>query len=173
MKTYANDTPNYTKTHLILKTTLHVRCSLPGKTRWSRDARDHRYIYYVAVASFLFFSKSLPLSRGKYVFELITVIKVIFFTEIQNCKNNWKLLTLLRVIYIKGHNLLSYFLFGKKSEKCFILLPAFYLKLCGSYRSEFWHLRRKLAVIFSKWLFFQIFLVISWVTLSGKMQVKE
>ena len=37
VKTYANDTPNYTKTHLILKTTLHVRCSLPGKTRWSRD----------------------------------------------------------------------------------------------------------------------------------------
>ena len=129
MKTYANDTPNYTKTHLILKTTLHVRCSLPGKTRWSRDARDHRYIYYVAVASFLFFSKSLPLSRGKYVFELITVIKVIFFTEIQNCKNNWKLLTLLRVIYIKGHNLLSYFLFGKKFHKCFILLPAFYLNI--------------------------------------------
>ena len=32
------------------------------------------------------------------------------------------------------------------------------------YRSMFWHLRRKLAVIFSKWLFFQNSLVISWVT---------
>ena len=33
-----------------------------------------------------------------------------------------------------------------------------------SYRSEFFHLRRKSAVIFSKWLFFQNSLVISWAT---------
>ena len=32
------------------------------------------------------------------------------------------------------------------------------------HRSEFWHLRRKPAVIFSKWLFFQKSLVISWGT---------
>ena len=31
------------------------------------------------------------------------------------------------MISIKGHNLLSYFLFSKKFRKCFILLPAFYL----------------------------------------------
>ncbi len=31
-----------------------------------------------------------------------------------------------------------------------------------SYRSDFWHLRRKSVVIFSKWMFFQNSLVISW-----------
>ena len=31
-------------------------------------------------------------------------------------------------------------------------------------RSEFWHLRRKSAVIFSKWLFWQNSLIISWTT---------
>ena len=39
-------------------------------------------------------------------------------------------------------------------------------------RSEFWHLRRKPAVIVPKWLFFQNYLVISWATGSGKMQIK-
>ena len=32
-----------------------------------------------------------------------------------------------------------------------------------SHRSELWHLRRKSAVIFSKWLFFQNSLMISWI----------
>ena len=41
------------------------------------------------------------------------------------------------------------------------------------YRSMFWHLRRKPALLFSKWLFFQNSLVISLATYSGKMQVKE
>ena len=41
------------------------------------------------------------------------------------------------------------------------------------YRSKFWHLRRKLAVIFLKWLFFENSLVISWATWPVKMQVKE
>ena len=35
-----------------------------------------------------------------------------------------------------------------------------------SYRSEFWHLRRKSAVVFLKWLFFQNSLAISWVELE-------
>ena len=38
-------------------------------------------------------------------------------------------------------------------------------------RSRFWHLRRKPSVIFSKWLFFQNSLVISWP--QGNMQVKN
>ena len=42
-----------------------------------------------------------------------------------------------------------------------------------SYRSEFWHLRRKPALLFSKWPFFQNSLIIPWATQSGKMQVKE
>ena len=42
-----------------------------------------------------------------------------------------------------------------------------------SRRSQFWHLRRKTAVIFSKLQFFQNSLVISWATSSGNMQMKK
>ena len=41
-----------------------------------------------------------------------------------------------------------------------------------SYQSEFWHLRRK-PVIFSKWLFFQNFVVISLAKQLGNMQMKK
>ena len=41
------------------------------------------------------------------------------------------------------------------------------------HRCEFWHLWRKPAIIFSKWLFFKKSLVISWFTQSSKMQVKR
>ena len=41
------------------------------------------------------------------------------------------------------------------------------------YRSKFWCLRRKTAVMFSKWVFFQNSLVISWVIKSGKIQLKK
>ena len=41
------------------------------------------------------------------------------------------------------------------------------------YPSEFSHLRRKSAVLFSKWQFGQKFLVISWTTISGKMHIKK
>ena len=40
-------------------------------------------------------------------------------------------------------------------------------------QSEFWHLLRKPALIFSKWLFFQNSLGLSWDTYLGKMQVKK
>ena len=41
------------------------------------------------------------------------------------------------------------------------------------YRNNFWHLKRKPAVTFSKWLFFQNSLVVPWPIWSEKMQVKE
>ena len=41
------------------------------------------------------------------------------------------------------------------------------------HRSDFWHLLGKSALIFSKWLFFQKILRISWFTKSGKIQVKR
>ena len=50
------------------------------------------------------------------------------------------------------------FCFNKSIFQCQIKLI--------SYRSQFWHLRRKPAVIFSKWLFFQNSLMISWATYS-------
>ena len=40
-------------------------------------------------------------------------------------RNHYKIS--ISVISIKGHNLLSYFLFSKKFRKCYVLLPAFYL----------------------------------------------
>ena len=40
-------------------------------------------------------------------------------------------------------------------------------------QSEFWYLIRKLALIFSKWLFFQKILGVSWATYLVKKQVKE
>ena len=40
-------------------------------------------------------------------------------------------------------------------------------------RSEFWHLRRKPSLIFSKWIFFQNSLKLSWDIYSGKVQVKH
>ena len=42
-----------------------------------------------------------------------------------------------------------------------------------SHQSEFWHLRRKAAVIFWIWTFFQNSLVISYCIKLGKMQVEE
>ena len=42
-----------------------------------------------------------------------------------------------------------------------------------SYRSKFWYLRGKPAVIFSKCLFFQNSLVIPWAIISSKMQEKN
>ena len=42
-----------------------------------------------------------------------------------------------------------------------------------SHRREFWYLRRKTAVTFSKWLFFQNSLAMSWATWSDKMQAKK
>ena len=41
------------------------------------------------------------------------------------------------------------------------------------YRSKFWYLRRKTAVMFSKWVFFQNCLVMSWVIKSCKIQLKK
>ena len=40
-------------------------------------------------------------------------------------------------------------------------------------RSDFWHLKRKPALIFSKRLFFKILWGFHWITSSGKMQVKN
>ena len=42
-----------------------------------------------------------------------------------------------------------------------------------SHQSEFRHIRRKPAVIFSEWIFFQNSLEMSWAILSGKMQVEK
>ena len=51
-----------------------------------------------------------------------------------------------------------------KDNICFQkLIIQWQIKLI-SYRSEFWHLSRKSAVIFSKWLFWQNYLMISWTT---------
>ena len=41
------------------------------------------------------------------------------------------------------------------------------------YQSKFWYIRRKSAVMFSKWVFFQNSLVMSWAIWSGKLQVKN
>ena len=42
-----------------------------------------------------------------------------------------------------------------------------------SHRSDFWHLSRKPAVIFSKWIFFQNSLGMLWAIWSGKMQIEK
>ena len=42
-----------------------------------------------------------------------------------------------------------------------------------SHQSEFWSLRRKPAVIFSKWLIFHNSFELPWTTYSGKIQMKK
>ena len=66
---------------------------------------------------------------------------------------------------------------NKYYKTIFVKLNFFHAWKCiisgVKYRSKFWHLRRKPAVIFSEWIFFQNSLEMSWAIWSGKMQVKK
>ena len=90
-------------------------------------------------------------------------INVFHKTEIQTvilscfvCKNFY---------WIKSYDIILITIFFLYAWKCIISGL-----VC---RSEFWCLRKKPTLVFSKWLFFQNSLGLSWNTLSGKMQVKK
>ena len=88
-------------------------------------------------------------------------MKIFHKTEVQTVILRY--FEFLKLNWIKSY----YIILSKKNHarKCIILGL-----IC---RSEFRHLRRKPAVIFLKWLFFQNSFVISWDTQSGKMMVKK
>ena len=67
--------------------------------------------------------------------------------------------------WIKSNDIISVNYYFFHSRKCIISGL-----VC---RSQFWHCLRKSALIFSKRLFFQNTLRLSWPTKSGKMQVKR
>ena len=86
------------------------------------------------------------------------------------CPKNWSKyhLDTIQTISSKKHDNLGTILvkiFYFHAWKC-IISRVFH-------QSEFWHLRGKLALIFSKWIFFQNSLVISSATQYCKMQVKN
>ena len=61
----------------------------------------------------------------------------------------------------------------KKGNICFHELIFYRQIRLISCRSGFWHLRRKTAGIFSKWIFSPNSFWMSWAISSGKMQVKK
>ena len=101
--------------------------------------------YWFVEAEIVFCMCLDPYKGSKYYLETVKTI----FSE----NNNY-----YRAIFVK----LNFFFMP---EKCIISGV--------KYQSKFWPLRRKLAVIFLKWLFFENSLVISWATWPVKMQVKE
>ena len=70
----------------------------------------------------------------------------------------------LNLNWIKSYDIILVEMIFYHAWKCIILWL-----VC---QSEFWHLLKKLALIFSKWLFFQDSFGLSWNTYSGKIQVK-
>ena len=73
---------------------------------------------------------------------------------VRSCLQNFYQCTNLN--WIKSYN--------KILVKSVFFLAWKYIILGAFCRSVFWHLRRKPAVVFPKWLFFQNYLVISWGT---------
>ena len=89
--------------------------------------------------------------------------KIFHQTEIQTVILSC--LVCLNPNWIKSYNIILVKIFFFQVWKCFISWL-----VC---QSEFWHLLRKLALIFSKWLFFQNSLELSWNTLTAIIQIKK